>query len=224
MPASAIRNEMRPGGMLRSVITQLGAASGAYIIVSAQGSVADKPLAARRKAIRAQLDDPPDADKLHADFYDRDQLATWVNHYPGIAAWVRFQLSIDRSGWSSIGDWHGVAVGEPSPYLFNDKACIMARQLVIARQRAILIVDNCNPATHTELAHICSGAGSEISLITVEYDVRDDEPERNEVFRLQSASPKLVVQWLEQIFPDVTQIDRRTISEFSDGNFRVARD
>ncbi|MCF7769475.1 hypothetical protein [Achromobacter pulmonis] len=301
MPASAIRDEMRPRGVLRPVIAELAARSGAYIIVSAQGSVADKPLSARRDAIRAQLDDLPEAGQLHSDFYDRDRLATWVNHYPGIAAWVRTRLGIGMSGWSSIGDWCGVGVSEETPYLFNDKACLtdertsdreqltigegitrlrvslttarqcirliglsglgktrlvqalfvdgvgevpldpglavytdysaetyptardMARQLVIARRRAILIVDNCNPATHSELARICSEAGSQVSLLTVEYDVRDDEPERTEVFRLQSASPEMVELWLEKTFPNVTQVDRRTISEFSDGNFRVAR-
>ncbi|MBE3288358.1 MULTISPECIES: hypothetical protein [Enterobacter] len=301
MPASAIRDEMRPGGVLRPVIAELAARSGAYIIVSAQGSVADKPLSDRRDAIRAQLDDLPEAGQLHSDFYDRDRLATWVNHYPGIAAWVRTRLGIGMSGWSSIGDWCGVGVSEETPYLFNDKACLtdertsdreqltigegiarlrvsltkarqcirliglsglgktrlvqalfedgvgevpldpglavytdysaetdptardMARQLVIARQRAILIVDNCNPATHNELARICSEKGSQVSLLTVEYDVRDDEPERTEVFRLQSASSEIVELWLEKTFPNVTQVDRRTISEFSDGNFRVAR-
>lgn len=301
MPASAIRDEMRPGGVLRPVIAELAARSGAYIIVSAQGSVADKPLSDRRDAIRAQLGDLPEAGQLHSDFYDRDRLATWVNHYPGIAAWVRTRLGIGLSGWSSIGDWCGVGVSEQTPYLFNDKACLtdertsdreqltvsegiariraslskarqcirliglsglgktrlvqalfedgvgeapldpglavytdysietdptardMARQLVIARQRAILLVDNCNPATHSELARICSEAGSQVSLLTVEYDVRDDEPERTEVFRLQSASPEMVELWLEKAFPNVTQVDRRTISAFSDGNFRVAR-
>ncbi len=301
MPASAIRDEMRPNGTLRPVIEQLAAASGAYIIVSAQGSVADKPLAARRAAIRNQLDGLADADKLHTDFYDRDRLATWANHYPGIAAWVRTRLGVGLSGWSSIGEWHGVGVREETAYLFNDKACItdertsdreqltvgegiarlrallakprqctrliglsglgktrlvqalfedgvgdtpldpglavytdysqetvptardMARQLVIARQRAILIVDNCNPATHSELARICSEGGGQVSLITVEYDVRDDEPERTEVFRLQSAAPEMVELWLEKTFSNVTQVDRRTIAEFSDGNFRVAR-
>src|SRR5690606_35025292 len=124
MPASAIRDEMRPGGVLRPVIAGLAARSGAYIIVSAQGSVADKPLSDRRDAIRAQLDDLPEAGQLHSDFYDRDRLATWVNHYPGIAAWVRTRLGIGMSGWSSIGDWCGVGVSEETPYLFNDKACL----------------------------------------------------------------------------------------------------
>lgn len=301
MPPSAIRDEMRPGGVLRPVIAELAARSGAYIIVSAQGSVADKPLNDRRNAIRTQLGDLPEAGQLHSDFYDRDRLATWVNHFPGIAAWVRTRLGIGMAGWSSVGDWCGVGVSEETPYLFNDKACLtdertsdrkqlsigegiallrvsltaarqcirliglsglgktrlvqalfedgvgetpldpglavytdysaetyptaqdMARQLVIAQQRAILIVDNCNPATHSELARTCSKAGSQVSLLTVEYDVRDDEPERTEVFRLQSASPEMVELWLEKTFPNVTQVDRRTISDFSDGNFRVAR-
>jgi hypothetical protein len=300
MPVSAIRNEMRPGGVLRPVIAELAARSGAYIIVSAQKSVADRPLRDRRDAILEQLGDRPEARQLHSDFYDRDRLANWVNHYPGIVAWVRTRLGIGMSGWSSIGDWCGVGVSEETPYHFNNKTCLtderagkreqltigegvarlrvslsearqcirliglsglgktrlvqalfedgvgevpldpglavytdysvetdptardMAQQLVIARKRAILIVDNCNPATHSELARICSSAGSQVSLLTVEYDVRDDVPERTEVFRLQSASPEMVELWLEKIFPNVTQVDRRTISEFSDGNFRVA--
>lgn len=307
MPAGAIEGEMRPkpkggvDGKLRQVICELAAESGAYIIVSSQGSVADKPLADRRSAMRAALHDLPEASDLHTDFYDRDRIATWVNEYPGIAAWVRNRVGLGLSGWSSIGGWIGTHVAEDTSYLSNDKACLtdersrereqltiaegikglraalrtpkqcirligmsglgktrlvqalfesevgeepldpslaiytdysaethptahdMARQLVLRGQRAILIVDNCNPATHTELTRICSESTSTVSLLTVEYDVRDDEPERTEVFRLQSASPDLVAEWLERSFPDVSEIDRRTIADFSDGNFRVAR-
>lgn len=311
MPARAIEDEMRPKpkgeepakakGVLRQVIRELAQTSGSYIIVSSQGSVADKPLANRREAMRDALHDLPEAGSLHTDFYDRDRLATWVNEYPGIASWVRSRVGRGLSGWSSIGGWAGTQVAEPSPYLFNDKACLtdersrerehltiaegikrlraalrtpkqcirliglsglgktrlvqalfesnvgegpldpslavytdysvetdptardMARQLVLRGQPAILVVDNCNPATHTELAHICSEGVSNVSLITIEYDVRDDEPERTEVFRLQSASPDLVEKWIEQSFPDISGIDRGTIADFSDGNFRVAR-
>jgi hypothetical protein len=124
MPASAIRDEMRPYGVLRPVIAELAAAAGAYIIVSARGSVADKPLIGRRDAIRTQLDGLADAAELHTDFYDRERLATWVNQYPGIAAWARIRLGLAMSGWSSIGEWCGVGVSEATPYLFNDKACL----------------------------------------------------------------------------------------------------
>jgi hypothetical protein len=98
----------------------------------------------------------------------------------------------------------------------------MARDMIARRQRAILIVDNCNPNTHSELARLCASDGSEVSLITVEYDVRDDEPELTDVFRLQSASRELVTEWVKQSFPNVSQVDRERIAEFSDGNFRVA--
>lgn len=301
MSASAIRSEMRPKGVLRHVIGELAAASGSYIIVSAQGSVADKPLADRRQAIREQLCDLADAHRLHTDFYDRDRLATWVNEFPGIVAWVRLRIGTSLTGWSSIGNWVGTTVAEPGIYLFNDKACLtderfperpqltigegiaklrvalhaprqcirlvglsglgktrlvqalfesqvgvdpldpslavytdysvetdptardMARLLVMRGQRSILVVDNCNPATHSELARICSDSTSSVSLLTIEYDVGDDEPERTEVFRLQSASTDLVSQWLKQSFPNISQIDRSTIANFSDGNFRVAR-
>ncbi len=301
MPASAIIEEMRPKDVLRSVIRELADAAGAYVIVSAQGSVADKPLTDRKKAMRDALHDLAFASQLHTDFYDRDRVATWANEYPGIVAWIRKRVGRPLSGWSGIGDWEGSDDGKPQSYLFNDKACLieersrdhkhltiaegisrlraalrmpkqcirliglsglgktrlvqalfeegvgedpldssiaaytdysgetepaardMARDLVARDQRAILVVDNCNPATHSELALLCAGSAGKVSLITVEYDVRDDEPESTEVFRLQSASPELVVEWLKQNFPEISQIDREKISEFSDGNFRVAR-
>jgi hypothetical protein len=300
MSAAAIRAEMRPNGVLRDVIRELGDASGSYVIVSAQGSVADKALAARRKAIRDALFDLPNAAQLYTDFYDRNRIASWVNQYPGIAAWVRGRVGRPLSGWSGIGDWEGRGNGNRGPYLSDDNACLidersrdtkhitiaegitrlrhalrtprqcirlvglsgvgktrlvqalfeenvgndaldpslavytdyseetspsardMARHLIASRQRVILVIDNCNPNTHSELARFCASDGSEVSLITVEYDVRDDEPEHTDVFRLQPASPDLVAEWIKQSFPDLSQVDREKIAEFSDGNFRVA--
>lgn len=130
MPPSAIDHEMRPkptgGGdrKLRPVIGELAKVSGAYIIVSSQDSVADGPLADRRSAMRDALHDLPEAANLHTDFYDRDRLATWVNEYPGVAAWVRNRTGLGLSGWSSIGGWTGTHVTEETPYLFDDNACL----------------------------------------------------------------------------------------------------
>jgi hypothetical protein len=98
----------------------------------------------------------------------------------------------------------------------------LALQLVETGQRAILVVDNCNPQTHSDLAKICSSSKSKVSLITVEYDVRDDEPERTEVFRLQSASEATLSKWIKAKFSHVSQVDCDRIAEFSGGNFRVA--
>ncbi|MBU3078856.1 hypothetical protein [Sphingomonas quercus] len=304
MPASEIMKEMRPepAKELRPAIARLAERDGAYIIVSAQGSVADQPLIDRRQAIRDALTDCADADKLHTDFYDRERLATWANRYPGAAAWVRARVGAPMTGWRAIGAWSNTEVVQGHPYLVSDEAkvigertggrdeltilqaldtlreklsmprqCIrligrsgvgktrfvealfepgvgaaapldpafsvytdfdediapstreMARRLVEAGQRAILVIDNCNPATHSELATICNRPGSQISLLTVEYDVRDDEPERTEVFRLVTTSKGAIETWLHREFPHVSQVDRGTIAQFSDGNFRVAR-
>lgn len=300
MRPAAIRKEMQPNGVLRAVIRELADASGAYVIVSGQGSVADKRLSDRRRAMREGLANLPNAAQLYTDFYDRDRVATWANQYPGIAAWVRSTVGRPLSGWSGIGDWEGRGNVNRKPYLSDDKACLidersrdnrhititegitrlrnalraprqcirliglsglgktrlvqalfekgvgndpldaslalytdysaetsptardMARDLIACRQRAILVVDNCNPKTHSELARLCAPDGSEVSLITVEYDVRGDEPEHTDVFRLQSVSHELVTEWIKQNFPDISEVDCERIANFSDSNFRVA--
>ena len=301
MTASAIRDEMRPKGALRPVIGELADAGGAYIVFSAQGSVADGPLAARRQAMRDAVADHPNGGALLVDFYDRERMATWANQYTGVAAWVRARLGRGLSGWRQIGDWSDGNVANGSPYLQNDHACLiddrskereklpigdgivrlreallrprhavrliglsglgktrlvqalfetgvgaqqldpaiavytdyseqttptareMAYRLVDTDQRAILIIDNCNPQTHADLATICAGNAGRVSLLSIEYDVREDEPERTDVFRLESASPVLVEQWLGQNFDHVLQVDRGRIADFSGGNFRIAR-
>lgn len=98
----------------------------------------------------------------------------------------------------------------------------LALQLVETNQRAILIIDNCNPQTHNDLAKICNRQKSRVSLLTVEYDVGDDMPEYTEVFRLQAASNGTIAAWVKVRFPHVSQVDRDRIAEFSGGNFRIA--
>ena len=118
----------------------------------------------------------------------------------------------------------GIAIYTDYSDSIDPAARDMARRLVGAGGRAFLIVDNCNPATHSELAKICGASGSQVGLLTVDADVRDDEPEHTEVFRLQtSLPPELVGKWIAKTFPAISQIDRDQIADFSDGNFRVAR-
>jgi len=300
MAAAAIAGEMKYGGSLRAVIGELADAGGAYVIVSSRGTVADARLKERRTAMTKAAQGHPSATGLHLDFYDRNRLATWVNQYPGVAAWVRARIGQPLAGWQAMGDWSGIRVGGDGKFISDDAACLvdarskdqstlpivegisclrsvlsepgqcvrligmsglgktrlvqalfenevgsdaldpalavyadysetpeptakqLALQLVETGQRAILVIDNCNPQTHSDLAKICGSSKSSLSLITVEYDVRDDEPERTEVFRLQSASEATIAAWLEANFDHVSQVDRDRIAEFSGGNFRVA--
>ncbi|HEY3700067.1 MAG TPA: hypothetical protein VGK97_12080, partial [Spongiibacteraceae bacterium] len=94
----------------------------------------------------------------------------------------------------------------------------MAEQLIAGRTRAILIVDNCPPELHNQLARVCSGAHSTISLLTVEYDVRDDLPNETSAFRLEPASEEIIKKLIGKRFSHIAQVDAQTIAKFSGGN------
>ena len=98
----------------------------------------------------------------------------------------------------------------------------LASNLVAAETRAILVIDNCPPELHQRLSEVCRQSESKVSVITVEYDIREDEPEGTEVFTLESSSPELIEKLVRRRFPDISQIDARTVAEFSGGNARIA--
>src|SRR5438552_1979512 len=64
--------------------------------------------------------------------------------------------------------------------------------------------------------------GSTVSAITVEYDSREDEPEGTEVFRLEPSSTELIETLLTRRYPEVSEVDVRTLAAFSGGNARIA--
>ncbi|MFK7866472.1 MAG: hypothetical protein AB8B77_03430, partial [Alphaproteobacteria bacterium] len=97
----------------------------------------------------------------------------------------------------------------------------LINQLASAHQRAIIIIDNCTPELHRGLASTCKGS-DHISLLTVEYDVRDDLPEETEVFKLETASARVIEQIISKRYTHIHQKDAYRIADFSDGNARVA--
>lgn len=98
----------------------------------------------------------------------------------------------------------------------------LIRRFIQSRQRVIVVVDNCPPDTHQALVKINAASDSSVSLLTVEYDVGEDEPEGTEVFRLEAASEDVIEQLVERVAPHVSQVDRRRVSESSGGNARIA--
>jgi hypothetical protein len=97
-----------------------------------------------------------------------------------------------------------------------------AEQLMALRKPAILAVDNCPPDLHRSLTSLCTASGSLISLITVEYDVREDQPEETKGYRLEPASTGLIEKVITARFNYIHQVDAHTIAEFSGGNARIA--
>lgn len=104
---------------------------------------------------------------------------------------------------------------DPDPRTF-------AEQLIASKTRATLIVDNCPLDLHRQLTKTCSESHSRVSLLTVEYDIRDDLPNETSVFRLEPAGEELIEKLIRKRFPYISQIDTQTIANFSGGNARVA--
>ncbi|MFD1172739.1 hypothetical protein [Oceanobacillus picturae] len=104
----------------------------------------------------------------------------------------------------------------------NPDPCTLAERLVNQNRHATLIVDNCPPDLHNRLVAVGGKSNSLLSIITVEYDVREDQPEETEVFRLEPASKELVVHILMLRFSHISEVNSRTIAEFSGGNARIA--
>lgn len=98
----------------------------------------------------------------------------------------------------------------------------LATDLIGSRTRAILIVDNCPPELHRRLSEICTVENSSLSVITVEYDIREDQPEGTQVVTLETSSPELIENLVQRRFPHISQVDARTIAEASGGNARIA--
>ncbi len=98
----------------------------------------------------------------------------------------------------------------------------LASDMIANRTRAVLIVDNCPPDLHRRLSDLCSVPSSTVSVLTIEYDVRDDQPEGTEVVTLDTSSPEVIEKLVARRYPDLSQVDARTIAQASGGNARIA--
>jgi hypothetical protein len=300
MPPKEIAREMRPKGKVRAVIRDLAKNSGAYIIVSSNGSVSDSALRSRRDAMAGAVKGVKNGRSLTLDFYDRGRIATWVRDHPGLVPWVRQKIGKSIQGWRSYGAWAYTAEDAKARYLLDDALRIhtgkkeggngvsaadglgairdiareprkvvrivglsgvgktrfvqalfdrrvgkrsldpslaiytnmaddpdpqpvgLASDLIASRTRAILVVDNCPPDLHRRLSETSRAPDSLLSLVTVEYDIRDDDPEETDVFRLEPSSTGLIEKLVRERFKDISRVDARTIAAFSGGNARIA--
>lgn len=89
-------------------------------------------------------------------------------------------------------------------------------------QRCVLIVDNCGVDLHRKLTARMRNAQGNVSVITIEYDISDDEPENTDTFKLEPASNEMIEKIIERRYPNLTVPEIRTIASFSEGNSRIA--
>jgi hypothetical protein len=122
----------------------------------------------------------------------------------------RNSLNPDRVFYTDLAD-------EPSPAPIS-----VVADLVTAGTPAIVVIDNCPPDTHRQLVDAVSVQRTTVSLLTIEYDIREDQPEGTEVFALNASSTELIERLISGRFTELSEVDVRTIATFSGGNARVA--
>ncbi len=104
----------------------------------------------------------------------------------------------------------------------DPSASAMFDRLIAEGRRAVMVLDNCPPELHSALASRASATDGQVSLITVEYDIRDDKPQTTEVIHIEAVGPEVAEQLLIRRFPGIGQHNARRIAEFADGNARVS--
>ncbi|WP_306258446.1 hypothetical protein [Pararhizobium sp. IMCC21322] len=104
----------------------------------------------------------------------------------------------------------------------DPSATAMLDRLLAEGRRAIMVLDNCPSDLHSALAGKVSASKAEISLIIVEYDIRDDKPQTTEVIHIEANGSDVSDQLLIRRFPGIGQTNARKIAEFADGNARVS--
>ena len=98
----------------------------------------------------------------------------------------------------------------------------MITELATTGEPAIVIVDNCGSEMHGQLVELAKAAGSQLRLLTVEFDIRDDIPEGTQCYQMEASSKELLSIVLQDRYPMLSQVDADRIATLSDGNARIA--
>ncbi|MCE6967416.1 hypothetical protein [Cereibacter sphaeroides] len=101
-------------------------------------------------------------------------------------------------------------------------ATVIVDTLVAENRDAILVLDNCAKDEHSLIANRVARTKSEIKLITIEYDVRDDTPQTTEVVRLTARGTEITEKLVARRYPQLGSLNARRIADFSGGNARLA--
>jgi len=118
MAAAAIKKEMRPRGVLRSVFGDLARSGGAYILATNE-DVGSNGARTRLHAMRAELKGLAGSEGIALDFYSADKLARWANCHVGVAMWLRENDGRELMGWRPFGPW---STSYEAPYLLDETA------------------------------------------------------------------------------------------------------
>ena len=97
------------------------------------------------------------------------------------------------------------------------------QELITLNENVIIIIDNCEKELHNKLAEFVCSLNSRISMLTIEYDVKDDVNIESYNYYLDTSSDNTIRKLLKRDFDYIEDNNIETIVKCSDGNFRIAK-
>lgn len=97
------------------------------------------------------------------------------------------------------------------------------QELIALQESVILIIDNCDKELHNKLAEFVCDKSSKLSMLTIEYDVKEDINIESYNYYLDTSSDNTIRKLLKRDFDYIEDFNIETIVKCSDGNFRIAR-
>lgn len=85
-----------------------------------------------------------------------------------------------------------------------------------------VVLDNCPPDLHRTIQKEVSSHRAKLSLLTIEYDISDDQPEETEVINIEPSSIRTISKLVLKRFPFLGRVNADKVAEFSGGNARLA--
>ncbi|MFM0741719.1 hypothetical protein PQQ51_31180, partial [Paraburkholderia xenovorans] len=125
MSKSACKKEMVENSKPKSIIADLAARKGGYIIVSGRDDCSAKMLSERVDGMKDAVTRMHGKDDLYLDFYGRDRLSAWLRRHPSVALWVRSRLGKPLAGWKPYGRWAATPPDQDDDFLADDHPCVV---------------------------------------------------------------------------------------------------
>ena len=287
-PAAAGQDVLSASGEVKQIVRTAIEAGGHYIMLCAHQHV-QREIEARKTRIRDALRGANLAvDSGQIDFRDADQIASWVNRHPPVAAWVRERTQPGLVGpFRSWSHWAGRPEHDDSPWVEDerlpalrgdvresvaqprsvvrvvglsgvgktrlvlealgpaddeDPALHSPSDLVIyavesevgaerlnetvqsladTGNRAIVVVDECAPATHRSLSNMVLRRGSGLSLVTIDHEVATGAQDQ-EMRRVPEAPHSLTRAIIERIPLVRHREDQLRLARFCKGFPKIA--
>ena len=118
MTSAEIKKEMLKDGKLRESIENLSSLNGKYVIVSSSSDVSDLEYQKRVSTMKECVKNK----NIEIDYYDSQRIASWVNEYFGIVAWVYEKNGLLISGWNSFDGWMKNYLDFNNEYIFDNNS------------------------------------------------------------------------------------------------------